>query len=825
MRLGLCLLFGLFQTGSADFNQAFATSVLSDIESLVSEPWDRVLNIAYATFNSGGSYLYETRLQDIPTNVNNTQEFVWSLWAPVVGFLDWVYVGFYDGSFYAYSGGTYLYQQNRNNTLYTYWNTTSTIDGKPTGPPSSTSNTYDCTVRPWYTQSEDEGSIWTAPYAFVVGGGGIGITAALRVENKYGEFLGIFAIDYLISNLETILADKVATATNYFLIYIIDNDGLMIAASISGVTSEGTNRIRANESSSDLIRLSAIEIEKYGGNFSAADGILLSIDVPNDGVYFVQASELSEEHGLHWHIIVTELVSCESNNYIPREFDDVLVDTDDTCKECPDNLQCDGEDIYPYPGEGYWMDRDYSKIPKAVYPCVRDTCLGFKQKMKIIYENKKKNNNDDDFTAENYESFADFYDDMIDICWKRGSIDTNDTRCDSDYLMCEKGSQGPLCGTCMDSYTYNSATRKCISCTGNQSVVPAIIIGAILGLIILAIILFVLKDSKLVGGLGLVETEAQTRALVQKFLSIPPFSILKQVDQGMIKVIWATSQIIGTISWNLSIRYPEPFDSLLKVLAYLQLNFFALDCQDSSANFTSRVLFNSFGPLVLSAAIVIGYFIRVALLNNSAKKALDGKDEEKDKEVMESEKQRLMEQHLYFFLLLGFIVLPTVSMLQFTALECTDLADGSSYLRVDTSISCHSSSYKSFLIMDGFLIVIYQSVPLLWFVLLYRIRDKVHPKGAAKHRVVAANRKTVKRRSNVTTTDVNAKITQELLSETEKTEVRGRNGDPSIQYVAFLWKDYRPERWYFEVFEMCKSCLRCTFSILNPPPPPAPHCF
>ena len=87
---------------------------------------------------------------------------------------------------------------------------------------------------------------------------------------------------------------------------------------------------------------------------------------------------------MHWHIVVAELVSCDVNFYTPKEFKDTLIDNDDTCKECPNELQCDGEDYYPYPKEGYWMDRDYSVIHKSNYECVRDTCLGFKAKMKSI---------------------------------------------------------------------------------------------------------------------------------------------------------------------------------------------------------------------------------------------------------------------------------------------------------------------------------------------------------------------------------------------------------------------------------------------------------
>ena len=43
-----------------------------------------------------------------------------------------------------------------------------------------------------------------------------------------------------------------------------------------------------------------------------------------------------------------------------------------------------------------------------------------------------------------------------------------------------------------------------------------------------------------------------------------------------LKVVWATYQITSTISWNLSVTFPQPFSSFLSLLSFLQLDFLSL---------------------------------------------------------------------------------------------------------------------------------------------------------------------------------------------------------------------------------------------------------
>jgi len=83
--------------------------------------------------------------------------------------------------------------------------------------------------------------------------------------------------------------------------------------------------------------------------------------------------------------------------------------------------------------------------------------------------------------------------------------------------------------------------------------------------------------------------------------------------------------------------------------------------------------------------------------------------------------RRIRAEHMRAFLLLIYVFVPPVSQQQFVGLDCVVLADGQSYLRADTSVDCNSSGYKQFVVVDACLIVVYQSLPLLYILLLFQV--------------------------------------------------------------------------------------------------------
>jgi hypothetical protein len=61
-------------------------------------------------------------------------------------------------------------------------------------------------------------------------------------------------------------------------------------------------------------------------------------------------------------------------------------------------------------------------------------------------------------------------------------------------------------------------------------------------------------------------------------LKYPPFNVLKHIDSGMLKVSWATYQIISSVSWNLGVHFPQPSRGYFNALGFFHVDFLSLNC-------------------------------------------------------------------------------------------------------------------------------------------------------------------------------------------------------------------------------------------------------
>ena len=69
------------------------------------------------------------------------------------------------------------------------------------------------------------------------------------------------------------------------------------------------------------------------------------------------------------------------------------------------------------------------------------------------------------------------------------------------------------------------------------------------------------------------------------------FKFLASFDSGSVKVVWVTSQIIVSISWNLDIKFPAPFSSLLTLMSVFSLDFLALECFNTGVSYRLTLTF------------------------------------------------------------------------------------------------------------------------------------------------------------------------------------------------------------------------------------------
>jgi hypothetical protein len=138
-----------------------------------------------------------------------------------------------------------------------------------------------------------------------------------------------------------------------------------------------------------------------------------------------------------------------------------------------------------------------------------------------------------------------------------------------------------------------------------------------------------------------------------------------------------------------------------------------------------------------------------------------------------------------------FLIYPSMSSLLFNALGCTWYEDDKRYLTIDMSISCADADYlqmQAWAVTMIFVFVL--GFPVAYYCMLSRHRAALNPTPAS--------------------------VQQRRDARTMGTEVWGqqqRENDPTIQHLAFLWGGYKPQLWWFEVFEMTRKFLMTALPI------------
>ncbi len=223
-------------------------------------------------------------------------------------------------------------------------------------------------------------------------------------------------------------------------------------------------------------------------------------------------------------------------------------------------------------------------------------------------------------------------------------------------------------------------------------------------------------------------------ALVLGWIHLPYFGegsifvrFLKSIDSGSLKVCWVTYQIVISCSWSLDIRYPFPFSQFLGLLSFFTLDFLAVECfqeGDVATRYFTTVYLWSTIPIVLALALVLSCAARILLLLLGAHHDFGStRGGSKSKRI-----QDIKNQHVWLLLLLSYMTLPPVAMKQFQSLDCIPFGhDGSRYLRVDTAIDCNSADYQRFLGICACFIAVYQFVPVICMLLLWRLRFDLKP--------------------------------------------------------------------------------------------------
>eukprot|EP00936_MAST-01D_sp_MAST-1D-sp1_P001211 g1211.t1 len=225
------------------------------------------------------------------------------------------------------------------------------------------------------------------------------------------------------------------------------------------------------------------------------------------------------------------------------------------------------------------------------------------------------------------------------------------------------------------------------------------------------------------------------------------------------RILFGFVQVLSRVNVSYRLQLPVEVVRLLETLAYLEIFdlaalFGSLRCVVGDFSYIDRVYVHTCSATVLLAVIgVVAALAPFKATRTAASNAL---------------------------LLISFVTYPSVVTTLFNVFGCTTFEDGRSYLDVDRSIDCHSERYErvstfAFVMAPLFAI----GIPLVYAMLLARKRARLNPQGPA---------------------------TGTALSGVAFVELRRRN-DPAIQHLAFLWRGYAPNMWWFEVFEMVRKFL------------------
>jgi hypothetical protein len=351
-----------------------------------------------------------------------------------------------------------------------------------------------------------------------------------------------------------------------------------------------------------------------------------------------------------------------------------------------------------------------------------------------------------------------------------------------------------LCGACKEHWRYSHATQQCEKCNDSSHWFESFTLVVVFALLIA--LLFCIRKGDLQvpsyliptcclgmnksggddsgGGGGVLKKE-------KIVIHVPFIGMFYHLESGSLKVLWSTFQILQSISFNLSVLFPNPYSTFVGYLAFFELDFISIDC--FNGDYLLGVFIASVVPVLLALLcwlVFIGRYFHHQLTTTATKKAnteppndppnppplpppTDDDDDEapppssstlksptssltrqhnndssfssaasssSSASEFESYRNELFAQHTHVSLLIIYVFLPPIANKQFKALNCQELADGQSYLRANTSVDCNSDSYHKFVILDACLIAFYQSLPLLYAMLLFRVRLRLNPHAA-----------------------------------------------------------------------------------------------
>ncbi|CAM9106040.1 unnamed protein product, partial [Hapterophycus canaliculatus] len=274
---------------------------------------------------------------------------------------------------------------------------------------------------------------------------------------------------------------------------------------------------------------------------------------------------------------------------------------------------------------------------------------------------------------------------------------------------------------------------------------------------------------------------------IKRWASRLPMEKLK-----ILVVVWQILTVFPSIT---GVEFPPAYSRFLSWIGVVNLDvghIFTASCILPAVSFYHRLLLTTLTPLVLAAVLVLTYWMAKRRVGLGSAGVLAAR--------------AAWSRHMAAGLLLTFLVFTSTSTMAFKTFPCDNEAvRGESYLRADMSLSCDSNEHRFFRIYAGIMIVVYPvGIPLLYAFILWKNRHSLNPRVGAV----------------VGPVDGEMSMSGRSLGggpDTLEEKLERRRQDPNLVPSMFLWKDFGPDLYYYEVIECGRRILLTGVLIFFPP--------
>lgn len=237
----------------------------------------------------------------------------------------------------------------------------------------------------------------------------------------------------------------------------------------------------------------------------------------------------------------------------------------------------------------------------------------------------------------------------------------------------------------------------------------------------------------------------------------------------------ASYQIVQSVPYTFQVKYPSQFAAFyntFRVFNFSLSQIIPLSCL-FDGDYVDALLVVTLSPIFFTLFIVIVAFLEFFI----RKRYMIGAHATHVLKVQSLYKE-LKFRYISFFLIVSFMVLPSIATTIFKIFPCQNIdpnndddLPGTYFLIADYSIDCDSDRYRFATTYAVFMIIIYPiGLPLLYFWMLYSHKEEIKNRGIYK-----------------------------LDEDTWLQSLTKLKEDAKI--LQFLYRDYKPDFWYFEIIE------------------------